>query len=157
MSIISCGGIFFEMRWVWMLQIVCNNQSPFFSEFELLNQLWKRRQFLFLDQTKLVDKENEVLEAGVQVILQTQSQNHLKVRMVDMGVYSEQPLENCSHHLHEIFRKSHPYITNTLPIWQGNKLSLLNWLSTQLISSSMYSGAGTFKGVFTFCPSAQRY
>lgn len=53
--------------------------------------------------------------------------------------------------------KATPKIKKEVPIWQGKRASLLNWDSTQVISSSIYSGAGTLRGVLTFCPSAQRY
>jgi hypothetical protein len=77
--------------------------------------------------------------------------------MIDVRINSEETLEDGLDHRYKILREGNAWIIIQLPIWQGNKASLLNWLSTHVISSSIYSGAGTFKGVFTFCPSAQRY
>lgn len=131
--------------------------SVLLPQLELLYQFRKRRQLLLLHQLELINKENKVLEAGVQVVLQTQRQNHLEVRMVYVRVYTEETLEDGLDHRHKIFGEGDASIRKMVPIWQGNKLSLLNWLYTQVINSSMYSGAGTFKGVFTFWPSAHRY
>lgn len=44
------------------------------------------------------------------MILQAQSQDHLEVRMVDVSVHSEQPLEYRLDHRHEVLWKRHPFI-----------------------------------------------
>ena len=50
----------------------------------------------------------------------------------------------------KFFGNGTPAISTYQPIWHGNNDSLLNWFYTHVISSSMYYGAGTFRGVFTF-------
>jgi hypothetical protein len=47
---------------------------------------------------ELVDEEDEVLEARIEVVLQAKRQNHLEMRVIDMCVYSEKPFEYCLYH-----------------------------------------------------------
>ncbi len=77
--------------------------SVFFSQLELLNQLGKWSQLLFLDQLKLIDKKYKVLKACVQVILKPQRQNDLKVSVVNMCIDSEKALEYSLDHRHKVF------------------------------------------------------
>ena len=46
-----------------------------------------------------------MFEAGVQVVLEPEGQDHLEVRVVDMGVYSEQSFEDGLYHSQEILGK----------------------------------------------------
>ena len=74
---------------------------------ELLNQLLKRSQLLGINQFKLFDEENEVLEACVQVVLAAQHGYLREVGIVNMGVYSEEPFEDHLDYLEEILRERH--------------------------------------------------
>ena len=50
-------------------------------------------------------KENEVLEAGVQVSFGLELTNLVKVRSVDVGIHTEEALEYLLHYVLEIVRK----------------------------------------------------
>ena len=64
-----------------VIKIIRLNKSPYkilivwisilLSQFELLDQLRQRCQFLLFDQLKFIDEEDEVLKTGVQVVFQT--------------------------------------------------------------------------------------
>ena len=82
------------------------------------------------------------------------------MRVVDVGVDSEQPLEDDLNDAHERFGEGNACTRlqdSHSPILHGNSFSLLSWLSTQVIIKSMYSNAVTFIGFLTSLPSAHRY
>lgn len=60
---------------------------------ELLDEFGQRREFFGIDQLELVYEEDEVLEARVQVVLQSQAHYVVEVAVVHMRVHSEQSLE----------------------------------------------------------------
>lgn len=80
-----------------------HGESILLAQFELLYQLREGCQLLLLDQLELIDEEDEVFEAGIQMILQSETENHLEVRVVDMSVDSKQSLENGLDHGEEVF------------------------------------------------------
>ncbi len=77
--------------------------------------------------------------------------------VVNMSINSEEPFKNNFNYLDEVFRESYTFIKEYIPNCEGNIVSLFSWFSTQVIKYSIYSAAETFKGVFTFVPSAHRY
>ena len=50
-------------------------------------------------------KENEVLEAGVQVSFSLELAHLVKVRSVDVGIHTEEALEYLLHYILEVVRK----------------------------------------------------
>jgi len=50
-------------------------------------------------------EQNKMFEACVKVGLLLKANNFLKMRMIYVGIHTEQPLENCLHHLLEVWRK----------------------------------------------------
>ncbi len=59
----------------------------------------KGSELLGLDQGKLVNKVDEMFEAGIQMGLSREKHDVLEMRVIDVGVHSEQPLkyhlDNC--------------------------------------------------------------
>jgi hypothetical protein len=53
------------------------------------NQFLEWSQFLLVDQVEFLDKEDEMLEAGIQMRFLAQTDNLGKVRVVDVGVDSK--------------------------------------------------------------------
>lgn len=76
---------------------------------ELLDQLLKGREFLPINQIKLLNKENKVLEGGVEVRLLLQLDNRVKVLMVDVSVNTEESLQNGLGHRHKVLWERDPY------------------------------------------------
>lgn len=48
-----------------------------------------------------------MFEAGIQVVLQSQCQDHLEVRVVDVRVDAEESLENGLYHSQEVLGEGH--------------------------------------------------
>ena len=48
---------------------------------------------LFVNQAKLICKQNEVLETGIEMVLLFKANNLLEMRVVDVGIYTKQALE----------------------------------------------------------------
>lgn len=67
----------------------------------------QRCKFLGLDQGKLVDKVNEVFEAGVEMRLSGEEHDVLEVRVVDMCVDTEQTLKDHLDDCLEVAWKGH--------------------------------------------------
>ena len=60
-----------------------------------------------LDEVEAADEEDEVLEASVEVVLCAETHDVLEVRVVDVRVHSEQPLEDHLDYAHEVFGEGH--------------------------------------------------
>ena len=72
---------------------------------KLCNQFFQWSQFLLVDQSKLFGEVNEVFETGVQMCLHIQRHDASEVRVVDVGIDSEEPFEDTSDDLSESWRK----------------------------------------------------
>lgn len=59
---------------------------------ELLDQVLQRSKLTPVDEVELLDKENEVLEGGVEMGLLLQLHHRVKVLVVDVSVNPEQAL-----------------------------------------------------------------
>lgn len=64
----------------------------------------------------VTNEVDEVLEAGVEVVLQPQRHDVLEVRVVDVGVHAKQSLENYLDHAEEGLRKRNTYTLSTLVV-----------------------------------------
>ena len=56
---------------------------------ELLNEFSKRSQFASVYQVELVDKVDEMFEAGIEMSLSGQKHNVLKVSVINVSVHPE--------------------------------------------------------------------
>jgi len=72
---------------------------------ETVDQILQRRQLFAFNQIELMDKEDKMLEAGVQVLDRFQMLDCLEVFVVDVSVHPEQPLHYRLRHLWKIARK----------------------------------------------------
>lgn len=52
-------------------------------------------QFLAVDKVELLDEEDEMFEAGVQMGLLTQLHHFFEMLMVNVGIDSEKALQDC--------------------------------------------------------------
>lgn len=68
------------------------DSSVFAGQF--LDEVLKRRQFTLVDQLEFLDKEDEMFERSVEVRLLGQLYHLLEVLMINVCVYSEQPLQD---------------------------------------------------------------
>lgn len=74
---------------------------------KLLNQVLQWGKLSPVDKVELLDKENEVLEGGVEVGLLLQVDDGVEVLVVDVGVDAEQPLQDGLGHRHEVLGERH--------------------------------------------------
>lgn len=70
---------------------------------KLLNQVLQGSELSSVDEVELLNKENEVLEGGVEVGLLLQLHDRVKMLMVDVSVNPEQALQDGFGHGHEVF------------------------------------------------------
>ena len=101
------------------------------SLLELLDQLCEWRELLWVDQLKLVDEEDEVLEASVEMVFRAERHDLVKMSVVDVRVHAEQSLEYHLNDLQEVLWKRHAYTQGSvksarLPISIGNNRSLFS-------------------------------
>ena len=75
-------------------------RSSDFAHF--VNKILQRLQFLFVDQSKLDDKQYKVFEACVEMTLRAKPNNALEVRMVYMRVDTKESLEDSHYHLFSV-------------------------------------------------------
>lgn len=80
---------------------------------ELLDELLERCELSLIDEVELLDKEDEVLEAGVEVGLLAQLHDLGEVLVVDVGVHAEQALQDGLGDGQEVLREGHA--------WKGRK------------------------------------
>jgi len=124
-------------------------------------------EILSTSKTVLIDEEDVMLEAGVEVCFEAKFADNWVVVAIDVGVNTVHSLENLADHAWERLRERDTYralavlieagITTCLPILLGNTASLSMLLRTQPIKCSMYVGAGIFVGRLKFSESCQRY
>lgn len=50
-------------------------------------------------------EEYEMFKASVEVSLLLQIHNLLEMRVIDVGIHTEQPLKDCLHHIFKVGRK----------------------------------------------------
>ena len=98
---------------------------------KLLDELREWRKLLGIDKLELVDKEDEVLEARVEVVLCAERHDLVKMSVVDVRVHAEQSLEYHLNDLQEVLWKRHAYTQGSvksarLPISIGNNRSLFS-------------------------------
>ncbi len=62
-----------------------------------------------LHEIKSANEEHEVLEACVEMVLRSQTHYMLEMRVVDVSVDAEQPLEYHFDNAHEVLREWHAY------------------------------------------------
>ena len=62
-------------------------------------------QFPFVHQTKLLNKKHEMLEWCVEMCFFSQAHYMKEMLMIDMGINSEKPLENCFGNWKEVLGK----------------------------------------------------
>lgn len=72
------------------------------------NEFGQRLQLLLVDEVKFLDEEDEMLEGCVEVGLLAEADDLGEVRVVDVGVDAEEPLEDIPHNLREILGEGHP-------------------------------------------------
>jgi hypothetical protein len=103
----------------------------------------------------LIDEENIMLEASVEVGFETELSNNWIMMTINVGVDTIHAFKNLADHARERLGKWHACIMleadeGTLrrdePILLGNTASLSILLWTQPIRCSMYLGAGIFVG-----------
>lgn len=70
---------------------------------KLLNQVLQGSELSSVNEVELLNKENEVLEGGVEVGLLLQLHDGVKMLMVDVSVNPEQTLQDGFGHRHEVF------------------------------------------------------
>ena len=86
------------LRWN---QIGCFTVTPprtqlhFILVCKLFYKFLKRSKLSFVDQTELLNKEHEMFKGRVEVCFLSQADYMKEMLMVDVGVYSEQTLEDC--------------------------------------------------------------
>lgn len=69
-----------------------------------------KHQLTHLNDTSThLNKEDKVLERGVEVRLLLQLDNRVKVLVIDVSVNTEESLQNGLGHRHEVLRKRDPY------------------------------------------------
>lgn len=106
----------------------------------------------------LIDEENVVLEAGIQMRLEAQVDDDWVVVTVDVSVDTVEAFEHLPEEAWECFWEGDAWegkrvsinrlymIEGSLPVLLGNICSLSMLLCTQLIRCSIYSGADIFVG-----------
>jgi hypothetical protein len=72
---------------------------------ELDNDIFKRLEFLDVNELELLNEEVEVLEAGVQMSLGLNGHDIGHVCRVDMGIHTEESSEHGRHLLLEVARE----------------------------------------------------
>lgn len=72
---------------------------------KLLDQVLQRSKLSPVNKVELLNKENEVLEGGVEVSLLLQLHHRVKMLVVDVSVNPEQTLQDGFGHRHEILGK----------------------------------------------------
>lgn len=75
---------------------------------ELLDELLQGHQLPAVDEAKLLDEEDEVLEGGVEVCLLAQLHHLREVLVVDVGVHPEQPFQDRLGNGKEVLGERHP-------------------------------------------------
>ena len=74
---------------------------------EVGDEFSQRFHLGLVHELELSDEVIEVFEAGVQVGLLTERDDAVEVAVVDVGVDSEEALENGLHDRQEVFRERH--------------------------------------------------
>lgn len=104
----------------------------------------------------LVDEQHVLLEARVEMGLQAKFPNHWVMVAVDVRIHAVHALKDLAHESREGLGErdaclesasySEPTGLRDLPMRLGSTASLSMLLWTQLISCSIYAGAGIFVG-----------
>jgi hypothetical protein len=81
------------------------------SLLELLNQLSQRGKLFLVNEVELVNEIDEVLETCVEMGLSREEHDMLEMSMVDVGVNSEESLENNLDDVDEVFGEGHSELT----------------------------------------------
>jgi hypothetical protein len=78
---------------------------------ELLNEFVKRREFFHFHHLELVDKVDEMLEAGVEMGFSRKQHDVLKVGVVDVRVNSEQSLKDHLYYVDKVSGERNAQLT----------------------------------------------
>ena len=72
---------------------------------QLLNEFLQRSQLPPVDQVEFLHKEDKVLEGGVEVCLLLQPHDGIEVLVVNVGIHTEESLQDGLGHRHEVVGK----------------------------------------------------
>jgi hypothetical protein len=88
--------------------VTCITSLPLITLQHAIHEISQRTpEILATIQTVLIDEEDVVLEAGIEMSLESQLANNWVVVTVDVGVHTVHPLEDLLNHAREGFGKWH--------------------------------------------------
>ena len=91
---------------------VCESSNTGVLGKQAFDEFVERGELFLVDEIKLLDEEDEVLERRVEVSLFAELDYLLEVLMVNVSVDSEQAFENCFRYGREVLRKRHSWNMN---------------------------------------------